>query len=62
MTYEERVRSVLHLPKSHPLRFITIYGLTPDTGHVTLEEARRLVWRFTHPFGADLLACAETNS
>ena len=41
-----------------PLR----YGNIRDCVRANPSEAYRALWTFTHPFGADLLACAETNS
>lgn len=60
---------MLRLPKSHPARFMHFYGR--PVGKYTLLDsadfdwdriAERIVWAFRCPFGADLMACAETNS
>lgn len=54
-------------PKSHPLRFLTLYGHNPNVDPAIIEvasrqEAARFMFLFNHPFGADLMGCAETNS
>jgi hypothetical protein len=65
MTDEE----ALSLPKSHPARFLHSYGsrsrvLATDEDVQQAIDATwsRFVWYTSHPFAADLAACAETNS
>lgn len=62
------MEQAIALPKGHPARFLRLYGTR--TGRwscaaptaITLAEARLWRWRVFHPFAADLMACAETNS
>lgn len=63
MTYAEAAA----LSKGHPLRFLVLYSTPPMPSteqrvRYTVAEAKRWLWLYKHPFGADLLACAETNS
>lgn len=58
-----RVEDAVKLPKSHPARFLALYGSRPQQTTLTDDTSlRRWIWEFQHPFGADLAACAETNS
>lgn len=69
MGYREQAEAALRLPKGHPARFLMLYGSGPvhfqDVVMVeaaSKREAEYLLWAFHHPFGPDLMACAETNS
>jgi hypothetical protein len=68
MTYAQQAEAALRLPKGHPARFLALYGNPQPFKDVhvveaaSVSEARRLLWAFKHPFGVDLLGCAETNS
>lgn len=65
----------LALPKSHPARFLHFYGTsapfvnpvgwdakTYDDVGGAIRAATYYLFIFNHPFGADIAACAETNS
>lgn len=45
---DERLRAAIALPKSHPLRFLLLYGSNPSelSPPVSLEEAELLLTKF----------------
>lgn len=56
------VERAIALPKTHPARFLALYGAAVPSTRAAVREGERLLWYIRHPFAADLAACADTNS
>lgn len=56
--------ALITLPKGHPVREIAFWSYMSSNHPVKSQprEAERMIALYFHPFGADLAACAETNS